>query len=202
MSIYRLTEQLSATGSQVAQLSIALAQAKSGVTSVDKQLDALAEQREKSQEAQAQQESIQDDSKAAAEATADPIRLEQVAKVTTVQAPSTITRVNGIRAATISGSSESSDLGATTAQITTGLAALDLPDGVTVRIGGVSQQQEESFGQLGAAMWVAIGIVYLIMVATFRSLIQPLILLVSIPFAATGAIGLVAADRLAVGSRA
>jgi predicted RND superfamily exporter protein len=34
----------------------------------------------------------------------------------------------------------------------------------------------------------AIGLVYLIMVATFRSLLKPLVLLVSIPFAATGAI--------------
>jgi HAE1 family hydrophobic/amphiphilic exporter-1 len=35
---------------------------------------------------------------------------------------------------------------------------------------------------------VAIGLVYLVMVATFRSLLKPLVLLVSIPFAATGAI--------------
>jgi HAE1 family hydrophobic/amphiphilic exporter-1 len=35
-------------------------------------------------------------------------------------------------------------------------------------------------------MLVAIAIVYLVMVATFRSLLQPLILLVSVPFAATG----------------
>ena len=39
-------------------------------------------------------------------------------------------------------------------------------------------------------MLAAIAIVFMIMVATFRSLVQPLILLVSIPFAATGAIGL------------
>ena len=37
-------------------------------------------------------------------------------------------------------------------------------------------------------MLAAIAIVFMIMVATFRSLVQPLILLVSIPFAATGAI--------------
>jgi HAE1 family hydrophobic/amphiphilic exporter-1 len=37
---------------------------------------------------------------------------------------------------------------------------------------------------------VAVAVVYLIMVATFGSLLQPLILLVSIPFAATGALGL------------
>ena len=54
----------------------------------------------------------------------------------------------------------------------------------------MSQQQQESFAQLGLAMIVAVAVVYLIMVATFGSLLQPLILLVSIPFAATGALGL------------
>ncbi len=189
-TIYGLSQQLSGAAAQVAQLGAAQAQAKSGVSQVDKQLDAASEQRSKSLEAQDKQEAIQDASKAAADATADPVRLRQVAKVTMVQAPSTITRVNGIRAATVSGSSESSDLGATTAAITAGIASLDLPQGVTVRIGGVSQQQSESFAQLGLAMVVAVAVVYLIMVATFGSLLQPMILLVSIPFAATGALGL------------
>jgi HAE1 family hydrophobic/amphiphilic exporter-1 len=42
--------------------------------------------------------------------------------------------------------------------------------------------------QFALALLGAIGLVYLIMVATFRSLLKPLVLLVSIPFAATGAI--------------
>ncbi|WP_425440118.1 efflux RND transporter permease subunit [Propionicimonas paludicola] len=173
---------------QVAQLGGALAQAKSGTSSVDKQLDALATQREKSLEAQDKQQAIQDASKDAQDATAKPVTLSAVAKVEVVQAPATVTRVDGVRSATISASSESADLGATTAQIQKGLAALNLPDGISYRIGGVSAQQAESFAQLGLAMLVAIAVVYLIMVATFGSLLQPLILLVSIPFAATGAL--------------
>ncbi|MFT3968827.1 MAG: efflux RND transporter permease subunit [Micropruina sp.] len=189
-AIYGLTQQVAGAAGQVAQLGAAQAQTKSGIKQIDQQLDAASEQRTKSLEAQAKQQSIQDASRAAADATADPVRLDQVAKVKLVQAPSTITRVNGIRAATVTGSSESSDLGATTAAITAGIASLDLPQGVTVRIGGVSQQQQESFAQLGLAMAVAVAVVYLIMVATFGSLLQPMILLVSIPFAATGALGL------------
>jgi HAE1 family hydrophobic/amphiphilic exporter-1 len=46
---------------------------------------------------------------------------------------------------------------------------------------------------------VAIALVYLIMVAAFRSLLQPLILLVSIPFAATGALGLSALTDTPIG---
>jgi multidrug efflux pump subunit AcrB len=165
-----------------------LAQAQAGIAAADKQLDALATSRSKTLESQAKSEALTQESKDAAEATADPVKLGAIAGVTVVQAPAMVTRVDGVRAATISASSESSDLGATTTQITNGLNALDLPDGISYRIGGVSQQQTESFQQLGLAMLVAIAVVYLIMVATFGSLLQPLLLLVSIPFAATGAL--------------
>ena len=188
--IFTISQQISATAAQVAQLSAALAQSKAGVAAVNKQLDGVVEGRQKSLEAQAKQEEIAQAGKDAGEATADPIQLKAVADVTVVAAPASVTRVDGSRAATLSASSESSDLGATTTEINAGIAALNLPDGVTVRVGGVSQQQAESFSQLGLAMVVAIFVVYLIMVATFGSLLQPLILLVSIPFAATGALAL------------
>jgi HAE1 family hydrophobic/amphiphilic exporter-1 len=197
--IYTLSSQLASVGSQLAQLSSALASTKAGVTSIDKQLDALDTSRAKSLEATAKQQKIADASKAAQKATADPIPLTDVADVAVVKAPVMITRVDGMRAATISASNETSDLTTTTNTIKAGIAALNLPSGVDVRIGGVSQQQTESFSQLGLAMLVAIAVVYLIMVATFGSLLQPLILLVSIPFAATGAIGLSLATDTALG---
>ena len=65
-----------------------------------------------------------------------------------------------------------------------------LPAAATAKVGGVSADQAEAFGQLGLALLVAIAITYAILVATFGSLLQPLVLMVSIPFAATGAIGL------------
>lgn len=185
-----MTIGAAALSQQIVAVSSQLAQMKATPASIDKQLDALATSRTKTLEAQDKQQAITDESKAAGEATAKPIDLSAVATVKVVQAPAMITRVEGSRAATISASSESSDLGATTTQIEKGLAGLNLPDGITYRIGGVSQQQSDSFSQLGLAMLVAIAVVYLIMVATFGSLLQPLILLVSIPFAATGALAL------------
>jgi HAE1 family hydrophobic/amphiphilic exporter-1 len=188
--IFRVSQELSAAAMELAGYGSALAQTKASVTAIDKQLEALSESRGKTLEAQDKQQAITDASKDAAKATADPVRLKAVAEVSVVDAPNVITRVDGVRAATLTATSEGTDLGATTTAITNGIAALDLPDGVNVRIGGVSQQQQESFAQLGLAMLVAIAVVYLIMVATFGSLLQPLLLLVSIPFAATGAIGL------------
>ena len=63
------------------------------------------------------------------------------------------------------------------------------------RWAAAAENQREAFNQLGLAMLVAIALVFMIMVGTFRSLVQPLILMVSIPFAATGAIaGLLITD--------
>ncbi|MEL0260542.1 MAG: efflux RND transporter permease subunit, partial [Aquiluna sp.] len=52
---------------------------------------------------------------------------------------------------------------------------------------------------LGLALLAAVAIVYIVMVATFSSLIQPLLLLISIPFAATGALGLLLLTDTALG---
>ncbi len=118
------------------------------------------------------------------------ISLESIAEIQEVQAPVAITSEKGDRVATVSLTPDSDDLGAVTRGVTEALDAVELPIGATANIGGVSADQAESFGQLGLALLAAVAIVYLVMVATFSSLVQPLILLISIPFAATGALGL------------
>jgi hydrophobic/amphiphilic exporter-1 (mainly G- bacteria), HAE1 family len=128
-----------------------------------------------------------------------PYRLEQVAAVDEVDGPLEVTRIDGDRSVTVTGTAAGSDLGATTEELRSRLATLALPAGATFTIGGVSADQEEAFADLGLAVLAAIAIVFVIMVATFRSLVQPLILLVSIPFAATGAIGLLVATGTPLG---
>lgn len=110
-----------------------------------------------------------------------------VAEVTT--APS-ISHTDGKRSAQITARPSVDDLGAVTADLRKKLDDLDLPEGATAVVGGVSQEQGDAFAQLGLALLAAIAMVYLVMVVTFRSLLQPLVLLVAIPFAATGALGL------------
>jgi hydrophobic/amphiphilic exporter-1 (mainly G- bacteria), HAE1 family len=119
---------------------------------------------------------------------AGPLTLDQVATVTTVDGPTQITRIDGNRSVTVSGTATGSNLGATTQELNTKLTALKLPAGATYTVGGVSADQADAFGNLALALLAAIAIVFLIMAATFKSLVQPLILLVSVPFAATGAI--------------
>ncbi|WP_330291624.1 efflux RND transporter permease subunit [Streptomyces sp. NBC_00576] len=128
-----------------------------------------------------------------------PVKLGDIADVKLVDGPVSMTRIDGQRAATITARPTGDNTGAVSADLTSKLDALKLPAGATAEIGGVSSDQDDAFKNLALAMLAAIAIVFMLLVATFRSLVQPLILLVSIPFAATGAIGLLVATGTPMG---
>ncbi|MGW3787897.1 efflux RND transporter permease subunit [Micromonospora chokoriensis] len=118
-----------------------------------------------------------------------PVKLDDIADVTQAEGPQQVTRIDGERSVSVTGTATGSNLGATSTELQKRLDGIDVP-GASFTIGGVSADQADAFGDLGLAVLAAIAIVFLIMVATFRSLTQSLILLISIPFASTGAIGL------------
>lgn len=118
-----------------------------------------------------------------------PVTLDDIADVNQVDGPQQVTRIDGERSVSVTGTATGSNLGATTQELQQRLDALDMA-GATFTVGGVSADQKDAFADLGLAVLAAIAIVFLIMVGTFRSLTQALILLISVPFAATGAIAL------------
>ncbi|GAA1572789.1 efflux RND transporter permease subunit [Leucobacter aridicollis] len=126
-------------------------------------------------------------------------RLDELATVEIADGPVTVRTENNVRMVTVSALPVGDDLGAAGTQVTAALDSVDLPAGASASIGGVMSQQEEAFQQLGIALLAAILIVYVVMVATFRSLLQPLLLLVSVPFAATGAMLLLIATGIPLG---
>ena len=130
---------------------------------------------------------------------AGPLPLDQVATVEESQGPTSITTQRGQRTATVTVTPSTDNLNAASATVAAALEDLDLPTGADAEVGGVLTQQQDAFGQLGLAMLAAILIVYIVMVATFKSLRQPLLLLVSVPFAATGAILLQIATGVPLG---
>ncbi|MCC9053827.1 efflux RND transporter permease subunit [Microbacterium sp. F2E] len=127
------------------------------------------------------------------------IRLDEVATVQQSEGPTSITTQRGQRTATVTVTPSTDDLNAASATVRTAIQDVDLPTGADAKIGGVLTQQQDAFGQLGLAMLAAILIVYIVMVAAFKSLRQPLLLLVSVPFAATGAILLQIATGVPLG---
>ena len=126
-------------------------------------------------------------------------KLSTIAKIEEVKVPVSITSEKGDRTAKVSLTPTGKNLGAISADVTKRLNNVVLPVGATATIGGVTASQADSFSQLGLALLAAIAIVFIVMVATFASIIQPLILLISIPFAATGALVMLLVTDTALG---
>jgi HAE1 family hydrophobic/amphiphilic exporter-1 len=118
------------------------------------------------------------------------VSLSSIAKISEENVPVSITSEKSDRTAKVSLTPNGDNLGAISAEVQKRLDSVELPLGTTATLGGISADQADSFSQLGLALLAAVAIVFIVMVATFSSLIQPLILLISIPFAATGALGL------------
>lgn len=128
-----------------------------------------------------------------------PIPLQDVASVEQSEGPTSITTAGGQRTATVTVTPSTDNLATASASVETALADASLPSSAAAAVGGVVSQQQDAFSQLGLALLAAILIVYIVMVATFKSLRQPLLLLISVPFAATGAILLQIATGVPLG---
>jgi HAE1 family hydrophobic/amphiphilic exporter-1 len=117
--------------------------------------------------------------------------LGDIATVQQVDAQGTITRVDQSPAATVSAEITSVDTGQVSqdvqARIDSMVADGTIPDGISVKLAGVTQEQQNAFSGLYVSMGVAVLVVYLAMVLTFNSLVTPFIILFSLPLATIGA---------------
>jgi multidrug efflux pump subunit AcrB len=112
-----------------------------------------------------------------------------VAEVREVEAPAAVSRVDGDRAVTVTGTITSEDTSSVSNEVRTSLSELDLPGDVTAQVGGESEDIEESFRNLILSIAIALALVYLILVVFFRSLVVPLIILLAVPLTTVGAFG-------------
>ena len=116
------------------------------------------------------------------------VPLNAVANVEVVQAPQTITRSNQSRQVKITGSTLSGNVTAITASINEILDSYTLPEGYTASIGGSYEEMMESFTDLLLALVVALGLVYFILAAQFESFLMPVIIMMILPVAFSGAL--------------
>jgi hydrophobic/amphiphilic exporter-1 (mainly G- bacteria), HAE1 family len=132
-------------------------------------------------------------------AGADTVPLGSIATVRQTDVPAQITHMDGKRTASVSATVTSNNVSQASADVQKAINGVSLPAGAGVTMAGAGQETKDVQRTLGIAMMIAIILVYLIMVATFRSLLNPLILLVSIPFAAVGAVIFMAATGTSLG---
>jgi len=118
------------------------------------------------------------------------VPLAAIATVEEISVTSSITRIDQSLAANVSGEIAVADTGAVNAEVKSAVEKLQADgslDRVSVRLAGVTEQQNESFSGLFTAMAVAILLVYLTMVLVFNSLVDPLVIMFSLPLAVIGA---------------
>ena len=173
---------------QLAALQNSIVEAESAVAAADDQIAQVRQaQRDQAAELAAQQKD------AAEQAAIDnlrgtPLKVADIAAVENELVPPVIFREGGERKVSLTIDPRKGKLDAANAAVQAAIDETKLPAGVTFEIGGISEQKDEAFTQLGLAMILAVMLVLIVMIGTFRNFRQPLVLLVSIPFAATGAI--------------
>jgi len=117
-----------------------------------------------------------------------PISLDAVAAVTLGEGPSEVRRVDGRRVALVRASLASGALGGAVEAIDSRLRQLDWPLRMTYLLSGQSQEWQNSRSSLLLALALSIFLVYVIMAAQFESLLQPLVIMFSIPLAFLGTV--------------
>ncbi len=114
------------------------------------------------------------------------VPLSQIATINQGTGPVQVVRVDGDRAATITGTITTDNTGSVTRKVSQIVNAYSAPQGVTITSGGVGQQQGQAFKSMGIALVAAVLLVYIAMVASFGSLSTPFVILFSLPLAIVG----------------
>lgn len=117
-----------------------------------------------------------------------PLTLGSVATLTVADGPSEIRHIGGRRAAVLSASLAGFDLGATGEEVESRLREIELPNDRSLSLGGQTTEMKSALDSLTFALLLAIFLVYAVMAAQFESLVQPLLIMFSVPLAATGAV--------------
>lgn len=117
-----------------------------------------------------------------------PLPLSAVAEVKRETGPSEITRIGQQRVAVVSANLAFGDLEQASAQARQILAAQTLPYGVTAAVMGQSEEMARAYTSLMMALALAVFLVYLVMASQFENLLQPMLILFTVPLAGAGAI--------------
>jgi HAE1 family hydrophobic/amphiphilic exporter-1 len=116
------------------------------------------------------------------------VPLKDVATIAQGAAPPTIARSDGAREVTVSADFLTEDTNGASSRAQARLSRIALPSGVTLRTGGARQDITDSFITMFQAIAVAVVIVFLILVAFFRSIVTPVVILLTMPLALIGAL--------------
>jgi HAE1 family hydrophobic/amphiphilic exporter-1 len=116
------------------------------------------------------------------------VPLEQIATITLDKGPARIQHMNGNRTVTVSANVQGVDPGTVTKAAMKIAESLDFPAGFGLGLGGASRDQDEVFGEMGIALIMGIGVMYLVLVMQFNSFFAPVAIMLSLPLSLIGVV--------------
>ncbi len=114
------------------------------------------------------------------------IRLKNIARIGYGEGPVEIQRKNRQKIVKVEADTFERSLGDVTGDIKTRLARIGVPSGLSVNFGSDVEEQHKAFRDLALLLILGIALVYMVLAALYRNLRDPLIIMFSLPFAATG----------------
>ncbi|MGD0222248.1 MAG: efflux RND transporter permease subunit [Terriglobia bacterium] len=116
----------------------------------------------------------------------DPTTLDTVVKLTRLQSPTEVDHYQIQRVSDVYVTPKGEDLGKLTHDIRGILANSNIPDNVRVDLRGMVNGMEESFKSFGLGFMLSFMLLYLILVAQFRSFVDPFLIMLAIPMGFVG----------------
>jgi HAE1 family hydrophobic/amphiphilic exporter-1 len=124
----------------------------------------------------------------AADGSTRTVKLNQVARVSEGVGPNQINRRELSREVSFSGNAYGRASGDVSKEIQSLMAAMPLPDGYRYQFGGSTKNMKESFAYAVSALVMAIIFIYMILASQFKSFLQPLALMTSLPLTLIGVV--------------
>ncbi|MGD0695253.1 MAG: efflux RND transporter permease subunit [Terriglobia bacterium] len=116
----------------------------------------------------------------------EPAFLDQVVNVTHFKAPTEVDHYQIQRVIDVYVTPATEDLGRVASAVDKVMAQTRLPEGVNLVMRGMVQGMRQSFRSFGFGLFLALALLYLVLVAQFRSFIDPFLILLAVPTGLTG----------------
>ncbi len=117
------------------------------------------------------------------------VRLNQVAQVSESIGPNQVNRRELSREVAFSGNTYGRATGEVSQDIQTMMVGIALPDGYRYQFGGATKNMKESFQYAVVALAMGVIFIYMILASQFKSFLQPLALMTSLPLTLIGVVG-------------
>ena len=121
------------------------------------------------------------------------VRLDAVANIRRTLAPTVVNHYQLKRIIDIYVAPEKEALGGVAARINALIAGAETPENMTVTLRGAVEAMHTSFVSFAAGLLMSLVLIYLILVAQFRSFVDPFIILLAVPPGIAGAVDMLVA---------